>query len=229
MLARLSAFVIWALVAAGLVFWGYRLWVRPIAAPANVQTVGESGVLRGDLTRLLGAPAAPTSVAPVVAAESTRFRLLGVLAPRAGASGVQPSPAGVALIAADGKPARAYAVGARIDGDLVLKSISRRSAAIGPAQGVASVLLELPPPAPPSTGTLPKALAGGEPARAMAPPPVPAPAMVPTPLPAPPLVQLPPQPQAEAQAHAPAGDASDEEDSSTTRSRRRSGSGAASR
>ena len=172
--ARLSAFVIWALVAAGLVFWGYRLWVRPMVPPANVQTVGESAGGRGDLTRLLGAaPAASANLAPQPAAQSTRFHLLGVLAPRSGASAAQASPVGVALIAVDGKPARPYAVGARVDAELVLQSIARRSASIGPAQGGASFVLELPPPAPPSTGTLPRAMAGGEPARANVPRPLP--------------------------------------------------------
>ena len=34
MLARLTAFVIWGLVAATAVFWGLRLLVRPQPAPA---------------------------------------------------------------------------------------------------------------------------------------------------------------------------------------------------
>jgi len=46
-------------------------------------------------------------------------------------------------------------VGAHIDGDLVLKSVSRRGVQIGPLQGPATVSLELPPPAPPATGAPP--------------------------------------------------------------------------
>lgn len=181
--AKLSAFVIWVLVAAGLVFWGYRLFGRPLPAPANVQTVGEGAVARGDLGRLLGA--APVPVAnepPPVAVESNRFRLLGVLAPVASATAgatTRVTGAGVALIAVDGKPARAFTVGARLDGDLVLQSVARRSAAIGPVGGPPSVVLELPPPAPPTTGTLPRAVADGEPGRGV---PVSGPTMQPPPM-----------------------------------------------
>ena len=43
MLARLTAFVVWALVAATAVFWGLRLLVRPQAAPAYAVAVGALG------------------------------------------------------------------------------------------------------------------------------------------------------------------------------------------
>ena len=191
--AKLSAFVIWVLVAAGLVFWGYRLFGRPLAAPANVQTVSEGAVPRGDLSRLLGA--APVPVAnepPPVAVESNRFRLLGVLAPVASttpSATTRVSGAGVALIAVDGKPARAFTVGARLDGDLVLQSVARRSAAIGPIGGAPSVVLELPTPAPPTTGTLPRAVADGEPGRGV---PAPGSAMQPPPMPPQPARARPP-------------------------------------
>ena len=171
--ARLSAFVIWALVAAGAVFWGYRLWAKPLAAPTNLQIVSEGPAARGDLTRLLGAAPVAVSAAPVAVAESSRFRLLGVLAPVPPGEAAKPSTAGVALIAVDGRPPRAYAVGARLDGDLVLLSVARRSASIGPAQGEATVVLELPALPAPATGSLPRPLAGGEPFAAAAPPPVP--------------------------------------------------------
>src|SRR5580765_1216423 len=98
MLARLSAFVIWALVAATAVFWGLRLLVR---APA--------------------APAAPEG--------ASRFRLLGIVAP------IDAQAGGVALIAVDGKMPKAFAVGAPLDGDLVLKSVSLRTASIASGQG----------------------------------------------------------------------------------------------
>ncbi len=156
-----------------------------MAAPANVQAVGESSSARGDITRMLGAAPAPVSVAPVAAVESNRYRLLGVLAPQPASGAARPSTAGVALIAVDGKPARAFAVGSRVDGDMVLQSIARRSASIGPAQGAAGVVLELAPPPVPTTGTLPKASADGQPVAAM--PTVPVPAPMPPP---PPMQQL---------------------------------------
>jgi general secretion pathway protein C len=160
--ARLSAFVIWALVAAGLVFWAYRLFAQPMTLPANVQTVAESAGAISDLSRMLGAAPVPTSVAIAPVAESSRFRLLGVLAPVPAKGVAGQSSAGVALIAVDGKPARAYKVGASLDRSTVLQSISRRSASLGPEQGATTVVLELAAPPVATTGTLPRAVAEGE-------------------------------------------------------------------
>ncbi|WP_298828774.1 type II secretion system protein N [uncultured Piscinibacter sp.] len=151
MLARLTAFVVWALVAATAVFWGLRMLVRPQAAPAYTVPVGDVGALRGDLSRLLGATAtAPSATQAAPAPElASRFKLIGIMASK------QPDGAGYALIAVDAKPARAYAVGAPLDGDIVLQSVSLRTAAIGPAQGSPAVTLEIPALPAPATGTLP--------------------------------------------------------------------------
>ncbi len=153
MSARLSAFVIWALIAATAVFWGLRFLVRPAAAPLH--TVANSDVLvgRGDLTRLLGAP--PVATAAAAPEAVSRFHLLGIVAPKHARPGFVGY--GVALIAVDGKPARAYSVGSHLDSDLILQSVSLRTAAIGPAQGAKTVLLEIPPFAAPATGALPVA------------------------------------------------------------------------
>jgi general secretion pathway protein C len=68
---------------------------------------------------------------------ASRFVLLGVAA--VGRSG------GAALIGLDGQPPRPYRVGAVLDGGLVLQSVSRTSARLGPAlQGPATVELALP-------------------------------------------------------------------------------------
>ena len=149
--ARLSAFVIWGLVAASVAFWGLRLLVRSPQAPIHTVAVGDEPVARGDVSRLLGAPPVE-SVASTAATSpqlSARFRLTGVMAPKV------PSAQGVALIAVDGKLPRAFKVGASVDGELVLQGVSLRTASIGPAQGAPAVVLELPPLPPPATGTLP--------------------------------------------------------------------------
>lgn len=152
MIARLSAFVIWALVAAATVFWGMRLLVRADPVPVNAVVVGDSTQLRGDLSRLLGAePVAAVALAPQV---SSRFKLLGVMAAKPGPEGMTP---GVALISIDGKPARAFTAGARIEDQLVLQNVSLRSASIGAEKGGSSFVLEIPPLPPPATGSLPKA------------------------------------------------------------------------
>ena len=150
MLARLSAFAVWALVAAAAVFWGLRLFVRAQPAPSYAVAVGESAAQRGDLGRLLGVTpreaAAPAAAAPELA---SRFKLLGIMAAR------PPATAGFATIAVDSRPARTYAVGAALDGDLVLQSVSLRAAAIGPKQGSPALTLEIPLLPAPATGTLP--------------------------------------------------------------------------
>lgn len=205
MLARLSAFVIWSLVAATAVFWALRFTARPLQAPAHAVAVGKSAPIRGDLTRLFGAAPIVAVVPEAVPEASSRFRLVGVMAPR-GTEAAARSGNGLALIAVDGKPARAFAVGSRLDSDLVLQSVSHRTASLGPAQGERSVLLELPALPAPATGVLPApGSSTGAGTGAIAPPtmsapmrgqpvppavvpvqiPVPAPAMVAAPAPAP--------------------------------------------
>ena len=168
MLARLSAFVIWALIAATAVFWVLRLAVRAPVAPPHGVAVGDV-VVGDDLARLLGSPpaaeAAPVAAAPEAA---SRFRLLGIMAPKQ--SRANSDGAGVALIAVDGKPPRAYPVGAHLDGDLVLQSVTLRTVSIGSTQGAPPVVLEIPRLPPAATGSLP---AFGSPPPA-APAPVPA-------------------------------------------------------
>jgi general secretion pathway protein C len=169
---RLLAFVIWAAVAASAVFWALRLGTSSPAAPPHTVAVGAAAAPRGDLTRLLGAAPVRDAAGTVVAVPSplaARFRLLGVAAPRQGGDRV-----GLALIAVDGKPARSYAVGAPIDGDLVLQSVHPRGAKLGGRGAAPQVSLDLPALPPPATGSLP--MVSSQPAKALA---VPAPAGVP--------------------------------------------------
>ena len=160
MLSRLSAFVIWALVAGTVVFWGLRLAVRAPAAPAYAVAVGDPGAVRADLSRVLGNTPTVTAAAAPPPEASSRFKLIGIMAPKGATAPEQHNP-GVALIAVDGKPPRAFGVGARLDGDLVLQSVSMRTASIGPAQGAPYVQLELPPLPAAATGTLPQMSTGG--------------------------------------------------------------------
>lgn len=162
MLARLSAFIVWSLVAAITVFWGLRLLVRAPTAPSYTVAVGDAGAVRGDLARLFGTkPVAPlvTAAAPQA---SSRFRLLGVVASNGRPTGGSPSSQGVALIAVDNQIPKAYAVGARIDADMVLQAVGLRSASIASAQGgPATITLELPSLAAVATGRLPVGYNGG--------------------------------------------------------------------
>ena len=153
MLARLISFVAWALVAATVVFWGLRLFTRAPVAPPGVVVASEAASTRGDLARLLGVAAAPVAAQAVVPEASARFRLLGIMAPKAGVQAA--AGHGVALIAVDGKLPRAYTIGAHLDADWVLQAVSLRTADISPANGAAGMRLELPALPTAATGTLP--------------------------------------------------------------------------
>jgi general secretion pathway protein C len=152
MLARWMTLVVWALVGAGALFWGLRLLVSAPAAPLGTPVAATGLAIRGDLTRLLGAdPPPPVLAAAAEPPPDARFQLLGVVTPRATASARE----GLALIAVDGKPAKAFRVGAVIDGATVLKSVAARGAMLGPRDGAAQVTLNLAPPASAATGALP--------------------------------------------------------------------------
>lgn len=150
MFARVSAFVVWALVAASVVFWVLRLVVHPFEVPSQAMAVGKAAGAHGDLSRLLGS--APVLGAASVAAPEaiSRFKLIGVMAPK-GRGDVSLGHYGLALIAVDGKPPRAFAVGASVESGVVLQSVGMRSASIA-SQGAPTLLLELPPLAEPATG-----------------------------------------------------------------------------
>lgn len=172
MSARWPTFLVWALVAASAVAWGLKLFVTAPGAPQQVAIAGQAQLPRGDVTRVLGADAPP----PVDAAAGEtlasgpaegRVQLLGVVAPR----GNETARNGVALIAVDGKPAKAFRVGTVVFDDNVLQAVRARGADLGPAGGKVVVALNIPPPAAAATGTLPDARAGGG---AAAPAPAPA-------------------------------------------------------
>lgn len=154
MSARIAAFFLWAATAACLAYWGLRVGVEARPLPESVQPVSTAMVLRGDVLRLFASPVPVTApvASPTQPALASRFKLVGVMAPRTGERG---AGAGIALIAVDGKPPRPFRVGSAIDDTLVLQAVARRGATLGPAEGLAAVRLELPPLVAPATGSLP--------------------------------------------------------------------------
>ena len=155
---RLFAFVVWAAVAASVMFWGLRLLVSSQPMPAHAVSVGDAATVAGDVTRLLGTTpkeAVTAAAAAPVSELSTRLKLTGVMAAKSAAG------LGLALISVDGKPARAFSVGSRIDGDSNLQAVSLRTASISVGSGKAPVVLEMPPLVAANTGTLPTAFANG--------------------------------------------------------------------
>ncbi|HWP18491.1 MAG TPA: hypothetical protein VNO84_05150 [Burkholderiaceae bacterium] len=161
MLARLFTFAVWALAAGSAAFWALRLAASPLPVPAQAAPVTAQLGSQAAVLRMLGAPPAEGDAPAAPPPESARFKLLGVMAPREGAAGP-----GVALVSVDDKPPRAVALGAPVDGDLVLKELGHRRAAFGRADGPVSFTLELPELPPPRTGSLPPA---GAPAGSPAP------------------------------------------------------------
>ena len=154
MLARWVTFLVWAAVAASAVAWGLKIFVQPPAAPPQALVAETGRAARGDLTRLLGVdPPPPVAVKAPVPAADARFKLVGVVSPRS----PQAAREGLALIAVDGKPPRAYRVGALVEDPHVLQAVNPRGATLGPVDGPALVALKLPPPSSAATGVLPPA------------------------------------------------------------------------
>ena len=154
MWVRTVTLLVWAAVAASALFWGLKLFVKPAPAPAQAQVAQTGAAVRSDLSRLLGVDAPlPVVAAAAEPAPDARFNLLGVVSPRAS----QAAAEAVALIAVDGKPARAYRVGAVVDGSHVLQSVSARGANLGPRGGASVISLNIAPPAAAATGQLPPA------------------------------------------------------------------------
>lgn len=138
MTSRLLSLLIWAAVAAAAVYWGLRLFVRPQPVPAQAVVASVAMPAGADLTRLLGAPPLQPPPDLAVPVADSRFRLLGVVAPRAGQA------SGLALVSVDGKPARALAVGRELEPGLRLLTVSQRQADFGVTRGAPTLTLSLP-------------------------------------------------------------------------------------
>ena len=135
-------FVLWALAAGSATYWVLK-W------PAAGQGIGNAPLPLQDVTpptvqavaKALGGQAALTApggpVAAVAVNASSRMALVGVVATR--------DNQGTALIAIDGRPAKPFRVGAKVDGDWVLQSVAAKQARLGDGTGGNNtVLLELP-------------------------------------------------------------------------------------
>ena len=142
MASRLLTLGIWAVVLASLVFWGLKVFAPRTGVPAWAQMPARALAMGGELRRLLGTSEKPQGDDDEIADASDRFRLLGVVAPR----GAGHSPQGVALIAVDNQPPKAWRTGSVIDGDTVLLAVTQRSVQLGPRGGPPTAELTLPDP-----------------------------------------------------------------------------------
>lgn len=168
MTARLMTLLIWAAVAGTGVYWGLRLFTHPTAVPGGAAVAIAAPPAAGSLVRLLGEPpAAPVAGDNAAPLADSRFKLVGVVAPRGAAA------SGLALISVDGQPPRAVAVGRELEPGLRLLTVSHRQAELGAARGAPAMTLALPPLAEAQRGrpgeavaappALPGALPGGLP------------------------------------------------------------------
>ena len=142
MTSRLLSLLIWAAVAACAVFWGLRLWVKPQAVPGSAVVASGGAAVAGDLSRLLGNPPVQALPQALPVAVESRFKLVGVVAPRAGRDSGQAS--GLALISVDGKPARTVGVGREVEPGLRLLAVSQRQADLGAGGSAPRLALTLP-------------------------------------------------------------------------------------
>ena len=141
---RIATFLLAALAAVSATYWVLK-WQATV--PSNLTAaVVYTAAPKADpqlVARVLGGGQA-SSIAKVVSSAASQFKLSGVLANRASGS--------YALISVDGKAAKPYRVGTHVNDDLLLQSVSARSAALATSlQAPVSVMLELPKPAQEST------------------------------------------------------------------------------
>ena len=112
------------------------LALNPKSAPNVIAPLAGVSVRLGQAPAA-AAQAAVQRAAQTLAAQAGRFRLVGVMA----ALGSD----GIALIAVDGKPAGTFRVGNAVEGDIVLRSVSARTANLGTRDGGETITLELAP------------------------------------------------------------------------------------
>lgn len=130
--------LVWAAAAASAAYWGLKLSAGGAGPLPAAGLRPPAAADPAAIARLLGAGAAAQSASPQPSAAS-RFQLVGVVADK--------SEQGAALIAVDGKPAKPYRIGARIDEGLVLQSVQPRRAVLAPSlQAEPAITLELPLP-----------------------------------------------------------------------------------
>ena len=166
MTVRALTSLVWAMAAGSAVFWALRLLVAAAPVPAHAVAAPPFLDAKADLGRLLGTapatPAATARAAPVVAVagfDASRLKLLGVVLPESapelvsGGDAVTAAPPrgpAFAVIAVEGRPARAFRLGEEVDAGQVLQRLETRRVEIGPSGGPAAAVLSLPEDAPPS-------------------------------------------------------------------------------
>jgi general secretion pathway protein C len=159
MSSRWTGFFIWALVAASAAFWSLKIFAATRPVPPGAQAP-QAIAANGPMERLFGAVVVPTTATAAAAPESSRFKLVGVIAPPNGVA-----EGGYAVVSIDDAPARTWRVGSTLDGNTTLQTVSKRGAEFGPSGGPSSFSLQLPEPAAAETGSLQPATSQPDPSQ----------------------------------------------------------------
>lgn len=136
---RIVTFAVSALAAASVGYWAVKGWGPPVTSappPVALMTAPPGGGQA--IARALGGgrTAAVQVVGIEAPAVSSRYALLGIVASLGRSA---------ALISVDGQAAKPVRVGNPVDEDLVLKSVSLRSAVLASSRNARSdITLELP-------------------------------------------------------------------------------------
>ena len=141
---RIVTFALSALAAASAGYWGLKAWGAGPRSAISTAVVAEAASSVGPkaVARALGGglALAPVASALQAAPVASRYALVGVLAGT--------SRKGAALISVDGQEAKPVRVGAPVDANMVLVSVSRRGAVLSTGtDATAKLTLDLPAPA----------------------------------------------------------------------------------
>ena len=159
MSSRWTGFFVWALVAASAAFWSLKIFAATRPVPPGAQAP-QAIAANGPMERLFGAVVVPTVATAATPPESSRFQLVGVIAPPSGVA-----QGGYAIVSMDNSPARTWRVGASLDGNTALLAVSKRGAEFGPPGGPTAFSLQLPEPTAAETGSLPAAVSQPDPSQ----------------------------------------------------------------
>jgi len=135
---RIVTFVISALAAASVAYWGLKSWSLSTPAAPSVALVEQMPPVSSQaIARALGGGQAPAATASNAAPAASRYDLIGVVAGKI--------LAGAALISIDGQDAKPVRVGTLVDNEMVLESVNGRQAVLASSTGTSAKLtLEMP-------------------------------------------------------------------------------------